>query len=126
MCYLVVNVQLVVLPGLQRLINSCITLHCGVRQDGTSAVKNNNLMTIIMQHMIKRSEENSVSPQQKLTFIFYRWSTIFLNVLLVYKTRIIFLIINRDLHSWWIQQSNLSCQKLVPSVLMILIYWSQS
>lgn len=39
MCYLVVNVQLVVLPGLQRLIQSCVTLHRRIGQNGTSAVK---------------------------------------------------------------------------------------
>lgn len=38
-CYLMVNVELVVLPGLQRLIKSCVTLHCGIRQNGTSKIE---------------------------------------------------------------------------------------
>lgn len=38
-CYLMVNVELVVLPGLQRLIKSCVTLHCGIRQNGTSTTE---------------------------------------------------------------------------------------
>ena len=41
-CHLVVDVQLVVLPGLQRLINSSVTLHGGVGQDGTSAEKHSD------------------------------------------------------------------------------------
>lgn len=36
-CHLMVNVKLVVFPGLQTLIKSGVTLHCGIRQNRTSA-----------------------------------------------------------------------------------------
>lgn len=65
--YLVVDVQLVVLPGLQRLIHSCITLHRGVGQNGASAGEQDKHVNAL-QHRITRE---FCSARQTLTFTFW-------------------------------------------------------
>ena len=66
--YLVVDVQLVVLPGLQRLIHSCITLHRGVGQNGASAGEQDKHVNA-QQHRITRAQ--FCSARQTLTFTFW-------------------------------------------------------
>lgn len=46
-----VDVQLVILPGLQRLINSCVALHRGVGQDGTPAGKTSASLNCNVSHL---------------------------------------------------------------------------
>lgn len=73
--YLVVDMQLVVLPGLQGLIHSRVTLHCCISQDGASAGKQIWYQScLVKEHRIITRQ--ILNLNEKKTSITDRWVTL--------------------------------------------------